>query len=233
MRFQDRADAGRQLAARLAHLRPQNPLVVALPRGGVPVGCEIARALGAPLDVLIARKIGAPGHAELGIGAVAQGGAFYLNAETVAMLGVTREYIEGVARSEFAEIDRRLKAYRGDRPPLDVYGRVVILVDDGLATGATTRAAIRSLRKQVPKSLVLAVPVCAADTAADVRREVDDVVCTMIPASFQAVGLWYRDFTQTSDEEVVDLLTQMGRSQRGDVEVQRRPEVPETYPSRM
>ncbi|WP_245677769.1 phosphoribosyltransferase [Chondromyces crocatus] len=201
------------LATRLAALRPERPMVVALPRGGVPVAYEIAKALGAPLDVLIARKLGAPRHPELGIGAVAQGGASYVNAEAIAMLGVRREYIEAVTRAELSEIDRRLQAYRGSRPPLDVHERTVIVVDDGLATGATMRAAIRSLRQQKPRSIVLAVPVCAAETASELRREVDEVVCGMIPVDFCAVGLWYRDFTQTTDEEVVRLLEGAEREQ--------------------
>lgn len=150
MRFEDRSHAGRHLASSLSHLRDQDPIVVALPRGGVPVAYGIARALDAPLDVLLARKLGAPGHEELGIGAIAQGGASYLNAETAAMPGVTREYLTRVAGAELAEIDRRLRVYRGDRPPLNVRGRTAILVDDGLATGATTRAAIRSLRAMSP-----------------------------------------------------------------------------------
>jgi putative phosphoribosyl transferase len=211
MRFEDRVDAGRQLATRLDHLRQQNPIVVALPRGGVPVGFEIAQALGAPLDVLIARKLGAPGHAELGIGAIAQGGAFYINTDAVAALRVSREYLDHVSRAELAEIDRRLNAYRGAKPPLDVHDRTVILVDDGLATGVTTRAAIRALRKQEPRAIVLAVPVCAASTAEDIRQEVDEVVCGMLPDPFQAVGLWYVDFTQTNDEEVLSLLARSDR----------------------
>lgn len=211
MRFKDRTDAGRQLATRLQHLRRSDTVVVALPRGGVPVGYEVACALDAPLDVLIARKLGAPGHPELGIGAVAQGGGFYLNPEAVAQLGVTSDYVDEVTRSELAEVDRRLTAYRGERAPLDVRARTVILVDDGLATGATTRAAVHSLRRQAPRTLVLAVPVCAADTAAELSREVDEVVCVFSPEEFHAVGLWYDDFRQTSDEEVIELLARASR----------------------
>lgn len=211
MRFEDRADAGRHLSNELQRFAGERPIVVALPRGGVPVGYEIARALDAPLDVLIARKLGAPGHPELGIGAIAQGGASYLNREVISMLGVSRDHIEQVSRLELAEIDRRVRAYRGDRPPLDVRGRTAILVDDGLATGATTRAAIRALRALGPRAIVIAFPVCARETAIAIQREVDEIVCAMVPRDFHAVGLWYSDFTQTTDEEVIELLARRER----------------------
>lgn len=212
--FQDRVDAGRRLAEKLVLFRERDPIVVALPRGGVPVAYEVARALGAPLDVLIARKLGAPGHPEFGIGAIAQGGAVHLDVEMARTVGVTQEYLEAVTRKELAEMDRRLRAYRGDRAPLDVAGRTVILVDDGLATGVTTRAAIRALRAQSPRAIVLAVPVCARETARLLRAEVDEVVCLEAPEHFLAVGRWYADFEQTTDKEVLSLLA-LAEKERG------------------
>jgi len=164
-----------------------------------------------PLDVLVARKLGAPGHPELGIGAIAQGGAYFLNTDLIADLGVTHDYLERIIAAELAEIDRRLGLYRRRRPPLDVRDRTVIIVDDGLATGVTTRAVIRALRTHKPRKIVLAVPVCAPDTAAEIRPEVDDLVCVAMPEQFHAVGAWYRDFAQTSDEEVIGLLAQSER----------------------
>ncbi|MDB4928672.1 MAG: phosphoribosyltransferase [Myxococcaceae bacterium] len=204
--FADRADAGRRLAVLLEGYRDRDPVVLALPRGGVPVAYEVARALGAPLDVLVARKIGAPGQEEFGVGALAQGGVVYLDADLVRRLGVTRDYLAAVTRREGAEMVRRERAYRGDRPPLDVAGRTVLLVDDGLATGATARAAVRSLRQRAPREIVVAVPVGSADTLRAVGAEVDAVVCVETPDDFRAVGLWYADFEQTADAEVVALL---------------------------
>jgi predicted phosphoribosyltransferase len=204
--FQDRRDAGRQLAALLTGYRDRHPFVIALPRGGVPVGYEIARALGAPLDVLPVRKIGAPGHREYGIGAIAPGGAFVLNMAAVNSLGVTRAEIEAVVAEETAELERRMRLYRGDRPLPDLGGRTAILVDDGLATGMTALAAIRAVRQSHPERIVLAAPVCAPETAAELRAEVDDLVCVSLPDQFYAVGLWYRSFEQTTDEEVLALL---------------------------
>lgn len=209
--YENRSDAGRKLAARLQKYRDRSPIIIALPRGGVPVAYEVARALGAPLDVLVARKIGAPGQEEFGIGAIAQGGAVYLNAELVRDLGVTREYLDAVTRRETAEMARRVKAYRGNRPPLDVSGRTVIVVDDGLATGATTRAAVKALRAQSPKEIILAVPVCAPESEFELRAEYDEVICASAPQHFRAVGLWYEDFEQTTDEEVVSLLARAER----------------------
>ncbi len=209
--FENRTDAGRKLATRLLKYRDRSPLVIALPRGGVPVAYEVARALGAPLDVLVARKIGAPGQPEFGIGAIAQGGAVFLNDGIVRELGVTQEYLNAVTRKETAEMARRVRAYRGDRPPLDVRGRTVLLVDDGLATGVTTRAAVRALREQAPREIILAVPVCAPETALELRSEFDEVICASSPEHFRAVGLWYVDFEQTTDEEVVSLLVRADR----------------------
>jgi putative phosphoribosyl transferase len=214
MRFRDRTDAGRQLALELAQRNLDAPVVVALPRGGVPVAYEIARALAAPLDVLVARKLGAPGHPELAIGAIAEGGGFYLNLQLAAQLGVTESYLQEVTRAELSEMERRSVAYRDGKPQLDIHDRTTVIVDDGLATGATMIAAVRSLRKREPRALVVAVPVCAPDTAALIRREVVDVVCAMAPRNFRAVGLWYEEFNQTSDDEVIELLRRAGAEAR-------------------
>jgi len=205
-RFKNREDAGQQLAERLAHYQDEDPIVLALPRGGVPVGYEISHALQAPLDVFVARKLGAPGRPELGIGAIAQGGVRVLNAYSVQVLGITEEYIEQVAEIETAEIERRLRLLRGDRPEPEVRERTVILVDDGLATGATALAAIQALRRRAPRRLILAVPVCAEQTVMDIRPEVDDLVCLKTPSDLLAISLWYRNFEQVPDEEVIELL---------------------------
>jgi len=209
--FLNREDAGRQLAALLGHLRDAAPMVLALPRGGVPVGYEIARELDAPLDVFLVRKIGAPGHRELGIGAVAQGGLTILNESAIAMLGVSQQAIDQITAEETAELERRLRRFRGDQPPVDVRGRTVILVDDGLATGVSAAAAIRALQRLEPARIILAVPVCAPETAESLRPEVDSIVCVQMPENFLAVGYWYRNFEQTTDEEVVDLLEKARR----------------------
>lgn len=204
--FLDRADGGRRLAEQLAELELQRPIVLALPRGGVPVAYEVARALHAPLDVFLVRKLGAPGQRELGIGAVAPGGVRILNDMAVHALGVSEREIEQITAEETAELERRLLRFRGDRPMPDLQGRTVVLVDDGLATGVTALAAIRALRRLEPGRVVLAVPVCAPETAEALRPEVDGVVCVHTPRDFVAVGLWYRDFSPTLDEEVIDLL---------------------------
>ena len=206
-RFRDRAHAGGVLAtalARYAH-RP-DVIVLALPRGGVPVGYEVARALGVPLDVFVVRKLGVPGHEELAMGAIASGSVRLLNEDVVALAGVSEEAIDEVAAREAAEIRRRERVYRGDRGPPDLRGRTVILVDDGLATGASMRAAAAAVRRQGPAWVVVAVPAAAADTCETLRGEVDELVCLMTPEPFHAVGLWYEDFSQTSDEEVRQLL---------------------------
>lgn len=204
--FRDRAEAGYRLAERLYYYRDEDPLVLALPRGGVPVGYEISRALGAPLDVFIARKLGAPEQPELGIGAVAQGGTRVLNERIVERLGIPGEYLDLVTRREKTEVERRLILLRGDRPEPRVRDRTVILVDDGLATGVTARAAIVALRERGPRRLILAVPVCAAQTAEVIRPEVDELVSLQTPSDLYAIGLWYEDFEQVSDEEVIELL---------------------------
>jgi putative phosphoribosyl transferase len=208
--FEDRRDAGRQLARALAHHRQNDPVVLTLPRGGVPVGFEVAKALGAPLDVLIVRKIGAPGHPELGIGAVIDGGApqLVLNDDVIRHVRPEAAYIEEEKRRQLAEIERRRRRYLGDRPAVPVEGRTVIVVDDGIATGGTVKAALRGVAGSRPARLVLAVPVAPADSLAELARDCDDVVCLATPEPFLAVGAHYRDFTQTEDDEVVRLLAE-------------------------
>jgi predicted phosphoribosyltransferase len=209
--FRDRRDAGGQLALALEPYRGEGPVVFALPRGGVPVAYEVARALGAPLDVLVARKLGAPDQPEFGIGAVAPGGVRVLNEYAVGRLGIPAEYLDQITAQETAEVERRLHHFRGDRPETPVAGRTAILVDDGLATGVTARAAVEALRLRGPGRLVLAVPVCAAQTAGRLRPEVDDLVCLRCPPDLGAIGFWYADFDQTPDEEVVALLEEARR----------------------
>jgi len=206
-RFRDRVAAGRQLAADLAEYAHRPDIVVlALPRGGVPVAYEVARALGAPLDVFLVRKLGVPGQEEVAMGAVATGGVRVLNDSIVRSLGIPREVIDAVTARELEELAHRERLYRGDRPSVDVRGRTVILVDDGLATGATMVAAVRALRQRGPARIVVAVPIAPPETCAALRAEADDVVCTMTPEPFRAVGVWYQDFSQTTDDEVRALL---------------------------
>ena len=207
MIFEDRTDAGRKLAARLTRYADRDDvLVLALPRGGVPVAYEVAQELGAPLDVFLVRKLGVPGHEELAMGAIASGGIRIVNEELVSYLGIPDEVIEDTAALEERELERRARAYRDDRPAPDVKDRIVILIDDGLATGATMRAAAASLRPQKPRRIVVAVPVSSAETCDEFRNEVDEVICVATPQFFQGVGLWYNDFSQTSDDEVRALL---------------------------
>lgn len=183
-------------------------VVLALPRGGVPVGFEIARKLGAPLDVLIVRKLGAPGQPELAVGAIAPGGVRVLNEEVVAALGLSERAIAAVEAEERFELERRERLYRGDQPPLDVRDRIAIVVDDGLATGATMLAAVRVLRRRAPARIVVAVPTGAADSCAVVGDEADELVCLMTPEPYYAVGAWYQDFHQIGDDEVCEMLKQ-------------------------
>jgi putative phosphoribosyl transferase len=205
--FPNRREGGRALAELLARsVGDGQAVVLALPRGGVPVGFEVAKALDSPLDVFLVRKLGVPGHEELAMGAIASGGVRVLNDEVVAELGIPGWAIERVAAREQAELERREKLYRGDRPPADVSGKVAILVDDGLATGASMRAAALAVRQLNPSRVVIAVPVAAAETCAELRHLADEVVCVATPEPFYAVGLWYRDFSPTSDQEVVELL---------------------------
>jgi putative phosphoribosyl transferase len=212
--FEDRRDAGRKLAGKLSRFGGERCVVFGLPRGGVPVGYEISRSLGAPLDVFVSRKLGAPGQPEFGIGAVAAGGVRILNADIVKRLGISDEYIGRVTAREVAEVERRLRFFRGGRPEPEVGGRTVILVDDGLATGVTARAAVEALRQRGPGRLVLAAPVCAAQTAKLFRSRVDELVCLASPSDLGAIGLWYKNFEQTTDEEVVQLL-EKARTERG------------------
>jgi putative phosphoribosyl transferase len=208
--FEDRRSAGRALAEALACYRECDPIVLALPRGGVPVGFEVAKALNAPLDVLIVRKIGAPGHPELGIGAVIDGNEpqLVLNDDVIRQVGAPAAYIEEEKRRQLAEIERRRRRYLGDRPAIPVAGRVAIVVDDGIATGGTVRAALRGIAGSNPARLVLAVPLAPADSLGDLAGDCDEVVCLATPEPFYAVGAHYRDFTQTEDDEVIRLLAQ-------------------------
>jgi predicted phosphoribosyltransferase len=205
--FRNRPDAGRVLASKLRTYadRPE-VLVLALPRGGVPVGFEVARALRAPLDVFLVRKLGVPGREELAMGAIASGGVRVLNEDAVRILQIPDEVIDVVAAEELRELERRERAYRGNRQAPDVRGKTVILVDDGLATGSTMRAAVAALRQQGPARIVVAVPVGAVDTCAEFKAEADDAICARTPEPFYAVGLWYADFSQTTDDEVRELL---------------------------
>jgi len=205
MRFHDRTDAGRQLAARLRGRPFIDPIVLALPRGGVPVAYEVANALEAPLDVFVARKVGAPGQKELGIGAIAEGSDEVVRSEVARMLDIDDRRLRVLADRERPELDRRVALYR-DGPLADVTGRDVIVVDDGLATGVTAEAALRALRHRKPHSLLLAVPVAAPDVAQRLKAIADDVVCILFPRDFRAVGLWYDSFSQTSDREVNEIL---------------------------
>jgi len=207
--FRDRSDAGRALAARLTdYANRADVLVLALPRGGVPVAYEVARALEAPLDVFIVRKLGVPGFEEFAMGAVATGGVRVLNHDVVSALRIPQYVVESVAMWEQQELARRERLYRGQRPAPDVRGCSVILVDDGLATGATMQAAVTALRRQEPARIVVAVPTAAPDTCQQLRPHAEDVICGITPQPFHAVGLWYEDFSQTSDEEVRYLLAQ-------------------------
>lgn len=212
MQFRNRMEAGQQLAKRLAkYANRPDVLVLALPRGGVPVGYEIAQALHAPLDVFIVRKLGVPGHEELAMGAIATGGVRVLNGEVVESLRIPEEVIDAVAARELRELERRERAYRDDRPAPDVQGRTVILVDDGIATGSTMRAAIEALRRLEAGRIVVAVPTAALSTVREMRPHLDDLVAVMTPADFLGVGQWYGDFSQTTDEEVRDLLEKASR----------------------
>jgi putative phosphoribosyl transferase len=209
MLFRDRRDAGRRLARSLrAYGGREDVVVLALPRGGVPVGYEVARAIDAPLDVFLVRKLGTPGQLELAMGAIASGGVVFVNADVMQALGLPASAIDAAVRREQVELERRETAYRGDRPRPSLEGRAVILIDDGLATGSSMRAAARAVAAQKPARVVVAVPVAAPSTCADLGREVDEIVCAYTPVDFAAVGHWYDDFTQTEDAEVQQLLLQ-------------------------
>jgi putative phosphoribosyl transferase len=207
-RFRDRAEAGVELGERLAqdHVGRDDVLVLALPRGGVVVGCEVARLLGAPLDVLVVRKLGFPGQDELAMGAIASGGARVLNEELLAQTGLPHDRVETVVARELEELARREEQYRGDRPAPDVSGKTVIVVDDGLATGSTMLAAVQALRSQAPARIVVAVPTAPPQTCSVLEQVADEVVCLRQPYPFYAVGLSYEDFSEVDDEEVRRLL---------------------------
>ncbi len=205
--FKDRFDAGQALADRLQqYARRPGVVVLALPRGGVPVGYTIALDLGVPLDVFLVRKLGVPGHKELAMGAIASGGVRVLNDDVVRALNIPEAVIDQVAEEEKRELERRQRAYRDDRPPPDVRGKSAILTDDGLATGSTMRAAVQAVRESFPARIVVAVPAAPPDVCEQLRQEVDQVICTITPEPFHGVGLWYDNFEQVSDAEVRDLL---------------------------
>jgi putative phosphoribosyl transferase len=206
MLFRDRTDAGQRLGTYLKEFVHENAVVLALPRGGVPVAFEVARMLRAPLDVFVVRKLGTPGQEELAMGAIASGGVRVLNREVVQALEIPQQQIDAVAAREMSELERREREYRGNRDPIDVRGLTAILVDDGLATGSTMRAAVAALRQLRPEKVLVAVPVAARTTCADLREDGDEVLCLYTPMDFFAVGQWYGDFSQTTDEEVRELL---------------------------
>lgn len=213
-RFADRREAGRRLGEAVKGLGLENPVVVALPRGGVPVAFEVARALGAPLEIMLVRKIGAPGHGEYGLGAIADGEEpqTVLNDRAMEIVQPDAGYVEAEGQRQMAEIERRRKVYLGDRRRIDVGGRVVVLVDDGIATGSTARVALVALRRAGARRIVLAVPVAPEAAVEELKSVADDVVCLSMPEPFRAVGQDYADFTQTSDEEVVRLLREAGEN---------------------
>jgi putative phosphoribosyl transferase len=216
-RFRDRIEAGQLLGREVARRigKRDNVIVLGLPRGGVPVAFHVAQALDAPLDVFVVRKLGVPGHEELAMGAIASGGVRVLNRDVLSYVPISQKTIDAVAAREEQELQRRERSYRGARPPLQLRGRTVVIVDDGLATGSTMRAAIAAVRKMEPQAIIVAVPVAAPQTCEEFRKEVDEMVCLRTPDPFQAVGLWYDDFSQTTDEEVHDLI------ERADAEVQK------------
>lgn len=209
--FRDRQDGGRALAEKLRHYAGTSSILLALPRGGVPVAAEAASSLSLPLDVFIVRKLGVPGYPELAMGAISSGGVRVMNQDVVRGLGIPEDAIQAVVQSEAAELERREAAYRGTSAPLDVQGRTVILVDDGLATGATMLAAVQALRARHAARIVVAVPVGSPETCAMLAEEADEVVCATAPQPFFAVGYWYEDFAQTTDEEVQALLSPSSR----------------------
>jgi putative phosphoribosyl transferase len=212
--FTNRRHAGRVLALELGKYAGRTDVtLLALPRGGVPVAYEVARALGAPLDVFVVRKLGVPGHEELAMGALASGGVCVLNDEVIRSHGITKEDILEATRAEGQELGRRDRAYRGDRPPAEISGKTVIVIDDGLATGSTMRAATQAVRQRAPARVVAAVPVAAPETCSEMREEADEMICAITPEPFYAVGFWYDDFSPTSDEEVRNLLEKARRAQ--------------------
>lgn len=220
MIYRNRSEAGKYLAAQLtSYADRDDALVLALPRGGVPVAFEVAKELRAPLDIFLVRKLGLPGHEELAMGAIATGGVRVLNDDVVDYLEISDDVIDSIAAKELTELERRERAYRGNRPEPDVRGKTVILVDDGLATGSTMRAAASAIRQQAPARIVVAVPVSARETCDEYRMGVDEIICAATPERFYGVGRWYRDFSQTTDEEVRELLKR-SRSQQHQVETE-------------
>jgi putative phosphoribosyl transferase len=205
--FEDRKDAGRTLAGELLEYKDRpDVIVLALPRGGVPVAHEVAQALNAPLDIILVRKLGLPGHEELAMGAIASGGVRVLNDEVIQSLSIPQKLIDRVAERERHELERRERAYRGDTPRPELAGKTVILIDDGLATGASMRAAIAGVRAQDPASIIVAVPTAAPETCASFEELADEIICATTPQPFYGVGLWYENFSQTSDDEVQEML---------------------------
>jgi putative phosphoribosyl transferase len=222
-RFRDRTEAGQLLASRLtAYANRPDVLVLALPRGGVPVAYEVARALHAPLEVVIVRKLGVPGEEELAMGAIASGGVRVLNDDVVRMLALPGMVIDSVVAHERRELERREHLYRRDRPASEVHGRTIILVDDGIATGATMRSAVAAVKQQHPARIIIAIPVAASATCEELAAEGDEVVCVNRPEEFYAVGFWYERFSQTTDEEVADLLEQATHERMAMPQKQRR-----------
>ena len=210
MQFEDRRDAGRRLAAELASCAGERPVIIALPRGGVPVAVEVARALGAPLEILAVRKLGAPGNPELGVGAVAEDGSGVLDPHSAGMVGMDQETLDATLARESQELRRRVERYRQGRPPIAVEGRAVIVIDDGLATGLSDLAAVRALRKRGARNITVAVPVGSDESVAMLEQEAERVVCLTIPRRLYGVGMWYRDFSPVSDEQVVELMATAG-----------------------
>ena len=210
MIFADRYQAGQELASSLSRFRHENPIIIALPRGGVPIGYEVALALDAPLEVVVSRKLGAPFAPEFGFGAIAPG-ARVVDATSVSMLGLSSAEVEAIVAKQTKELQRREALFHGTVSPIDVSGRTVIVVDDGLATGVTARAAIASLRTRSPKKIIFAAPVCAPDSADTLRELADEVICISEPPGFASVGTWYENFAQTTDEEALELLEKARR----------------------
>jgi len=227
--FKNRLEAGALLAQRLTgYAGRDDVLVLALPRGGVPVGFAVSQALRLPLDIMLVRKLGVPGHEEYAMGAIASGGGSVLHRDVLNSLGITMATVEQITRREVAELARRERLYRANRPPLALQGRTVILVDDGLATGATMQAALQSAKAGKPARIVVAIPVAPPDTCRNLRGQADDIVCLLSPEYFQAVGQWYEHFDQTSDDEVIDLLAQADRAQAARVRPARAAQAPDS-----
>lgn len=212
MTFTDRTEAGRRLAKVLQRRADASAVVLALPRGGVPVALEIAGALGAPLDVIGVRKVGAPGRPQFGVGAVTEDGGVFLDERTIDEFGISRDHVATIVETRRREVAHDVARYRGDRPMIDVQGRTVIVVDDGLATGVTAKAAVRAVRDHGAERVLLTVPVCSTEGRNDLARDADEVVCLLIPEHFLAVGQWYEDFGQVTDDEVLDALAEAGQA---------------------